>query len=660
MESWLRRTLCALGLALGLGGAALAQGAAPVPVEAFFKPPQMRGAALSPSGRWLAALSSQGKSRVGFMMLDLDGKEPGRFIGAGDRDDVVWFRWVSEDWLVFRVDDPNDRSFRGLGSGLMSLRRDGQESRMLIARDWETVDPFRRRRALEPNHFYIGLGEPGTQQVVIGEMHFDVTGAYSHATPKSLDVATGALRTLVSDDAPRARGWWLDAKGRPRVAQTYAKGVTTTHWLDIASGQWKVIQSAQEFKQAFVPEYVDGDNALVVDVANEDGSLELRPFDFQTGKPGPHALLATPGFSSSVSPLRERGSDRVLGLELNVDARMQHWLNPAMAQLQARVDAKLPGRVNLLSCRDCDNPKRVLIESYSDVDPGMLVLMLPKEDKWQLLGKARPDVDPARMSRMEFHRTKARDGQDLPVWVTRPQGAAGKPAPAVVLVHGGPWVRGAVWGWHAETQFLASRGYVVVEPEFRGSTGYGSSHFRAGFRQWGQAMQDDVTDALRFAVSRGWVDPARVCIMGGSYGGYATLMGLAKDPDQYRCGVAFASLADPRFMFDFHWNDISSEAKDYSLPVMLGDRKADDAMFAANSPLEQVARIKSPVLLVHGSQDRRVPMQNAERMRSALERNGKPVEWVSYPDEGHGFQYLENELDYYRRVEAFLARHLKP
>lgn len=653
-----KRWLCALGLAV-VHGTGLAQDVAQIPVEAFFKPAQLRGAALSPSGRWLAALSSQGKGPVGFVMLDLDGKEPSRFIGASDRDDVVWFRWVSEDWLVFRVDDPNDRSYRGLGSGLMSMRRDGQESRMLIARDWETVDPFRRRRALEPNHYFLGLGAPGTQQVVIAEIHFDATNQVSHATPKSLDVATGALRTLVSDDAPRARGWWLDAKGRPRVAQSVQAGIMTTHWADSA-GKWQVIQTSPVFNQGFVPEYVDGEDALVVDAANEEGSLELRPFDFKTGKPGSAVLLATPGFSSSVGVIRDRDNDRILGLELDVDTRVQHWLSPVMAQLQARVDAKLPGRVNRLFCRQCENPQRVLVESYSDVDPGMLVLLRPQEDKWQMLGKLRPEVDPARMARMEFHRIKARDGVDLPVWVTRPRGPSDKAAPAVVLVHGGPWVRGAIWSWNAEAQFLASRGYVVVQPEFRGSTGYGSRHFRAGFRQWGQAMQDDVTDALQFAISRGWVDRSRVCIMGASYGGYATLMGLAKDPDQYRCGVAFAAVADPRFMFDFHWNDVSSEAKSYSLPVLLGDRKADDAMFAANSPLEQASRIKAPVLLVHGGQDRRVPMQNAERMRAALEARGKVVEWVTYPDEGHGFQYLQNELDYYRRVEAFLAKHLKP
>jgi dipeptidyl aminopeptidase/acylaminoacyl peptidase len=220
-------------------------------------------------------------------------------------------------------------------------------------------------------------------------------------------------------------------------------------------------------------------------------------------------------------------------------------------------------------------------------------------------------------------------------------------------------VRGTFWQWNAEAQFLASRGYVVVEPEFRGSTGYGEKHFRAGWKQWGQAMQDDVTDALRFAVGKGWVDPARVCIMGASYGGYAALMGLAKDPEQYRCGVALAAVSDPRFKYEFHWSDASQAARDIYMPAMVGDPKKDAALLAAASPLAHVQRIKAPVFLAHGDDDVRVPLEHAERMLAALRKQGKDVEWQLYVDEGHGFSKETNAVDYYRRVESFMAKHLK-
>ena len=670
MQAWIRVCAALAAWWTVAGPQALAQtptaapapAAAPIPAEAFFSPAQFRGALLSPSGRWLAAMNSQPGQRVGLIVIDLEGSEGIRFISAGEKDDMAWFRWVSDDWLVFSVDDPNDRRARGLGSGLISMSRDGKSSRMLVARQWDTGDPFRRRNSLEPNHWFASLGAPGTNEVVLLESHWDAKYQYSHTLLKVLDVPSGNVRTL-SDGLPRASDWWFDGQGRPRVAKHTSLGITTTWWSDSKTGAWREIAKAPAFNQPFLPQYVQGSDGLMVSTWASDGGLELRAFDFAAGKPGATPVLTTPGFYGDVDEFARRGSGEVLGVTLSLDAAPPVRFAPDMASLQARVDTRFPGRANhILDCKPCNAQAQVvLIHSYADTDPGFVALFRPKDDKWQLVGKSLQDIDPARMARLELHRTKARDGLELPVWVTRPPAlaAAGKPGPAVVLVHGGPHVRGTEWRWDREAQFLASRGYVVIEPEFRGSWGYGNAHHQAGFKQWGLAMQDDVTDALRFAVQRGWVDPSRVCIMGASYGGYAALWGVAKDPDQYKCAIAHAAVSDPRHMFDFHWNDISDQGKQYSLAVTLGDRKLDDAKLAAVSPLVHAARIKVPVLLAHGGADRRVPAQNGERMRDALRGLGKPVEWVYYPDEGHGFWYLANRVDYYRRVESFLGTHLK-
>jgi dipeptidyl aminopeptidase/acylaminoacyl peptidase len=300
------------------------------------------------------------------------------------------------------------------------------------------------------------------------------------------------------------------------------------------------------------------------------------------------------------------------------------------------------------------------VYSHSDRDPGHYLLFEPARDRWQPLGHVRPSIDPGRMAAKSLHRIKARDGAELPLWITRPARPEGAPpAPAVVLVHGGPHVRGGYREWSAEAQFLASRGYVVIEPEFRGSAGYGAAHFRAGWKQWGHKMQDDLSDALQFAVAQGLVEAGRACIMGASYGGYAALMGVVKDPDQYRCAVATAAVSDPRFLYEFHWSDVSYESLWYALPWTLGDPKKDEALLIAASPLVHAARIKAPVLLVHGGKDLRVPIQSGERMAEAMRKAGKAVEFVVYPDEGHSFRHDANRFDYYRRVEKFLAQHLK-
>jgi dipeptidyl aminopeptidase/acylaminoacyl peptidase len=247
----------------------------------------------------------------------------------------------------------------------------------------------------------------------------------------------------------------------------------------------------------------------------------------------------------------------------------------------------------------------------------------------------------------------------LPVYLTRPAAAKeGEQLPGVVLVHGGPFVRGHNLQWDAEAQFLASRGYLVIETEYRGSTGYGFRHFRAGWKEWGQAMQDDLADAVAWAVQRRLVDPKRVCIAGGSYGGYAALMGPIRNPGVYQCAVSFAGVTDIDLMYSIAWSDLSEEWKRYGMPQLIGDPKEEGERVTAASPLRQASRIKVPVMLAHGGLDRRVPIDHSRRFRSEAERAGVKVEWVAYADEGHGFVNPANRADYWRRMENFLSRSI--
>jgi len=229
------------------------------------------------------------------------------------------------------------------------------------------------------------------------------------------------------------------------------------------------------------------------------------------------------------------------------------------------------------------------------------------------------------------------------------------------VVHGGPWVRIGHWNWQPLEQFLASRGYLVISPEFRGSTGYGDAHYRAGWKQWGQAMQDDVADALQWAQKQGLASD-QACIAGASYGGYSALMGLVRNPDLYRCAAAWAAVTDPALLVAGAWwlgDDVAGTGRDYLLPQMVGDTVKDADMFAANSPLAQSKRIKAPLLLAFGEEDRRVPLVHGERLRSALRDAGRPPEWVTYPNEGHSWRLVSTQVDFARRLEIFLDQNLK-
>jgi dipeptidyl aminopeptidase/acylaminoacyl peptidase len=642
-------------------GPVLAQAAAkaPPPVAAFFEPARMHSAKLSPSTRWLATVVQPKGERARLVVSDLEDKEPAAVVAQFGRLDVDDVHWVSDDWLVFDTRDVVSRDGKWYGPGLMSVQRDGKRQVLLIKREWDTEYAGTGPRALEANTSFLRVGPPGSNEVILGEYPLDAAREFSHTIPLALNVSSRVRRTLAQGGPSNVDWWTFDAKGRARAAVSIKDDKLNIHQLDLATEKWAVVGQFERLAAGFWPIGVDDSNQLLVEHVNEQGYSALSRFDSKTGRPADEPMVSTPGYSDSISVRQSRTTGATVAFDVLTDARTTVWLDPDMKALQAKVDAMLPDRINRLDCGNCENPAHVVVFSYTDRSPGEFLLFQPGANKWQRLGSRRPDIDPARMAGMAFHRIKARDGAELPVWITRSLDGDPKPRAAVVLVHGGPGSRGTEWGWNEEAQFLASRGYVVIEPEFRGSTGYGDKHYRAGWKQWGQAMQDDVTDALNFAVKSGWVDARRVCIAGASYGGYATLMGLAKDPDQYRCGVAWVGVSDPMLMFSVHWSDVSREIKAHSYTQTIGDPVKDAAMLKANSPLHLAARIKSPVLLAYGRRDRRVPIEHGELMREALRKNGNEPGWIVYDDEGHGWQRPENIIDFWTQVEKFLARHLQ-
>ncbi len=326
--------------------------------------------------------------------------------------------------------------------------------------------------------------------------------------------------------------------------------------------------------------------------------------------------------------------------------------------MQARVDALLPNTVNLMEIARRPEVPYVLVHAYSDVDPGRYILYNHETGKQTLLGAVMRDIEPRQMATREFIRYKARDGLEIPGWLTVPRGSKGIKLPLVVLVHGGPWVRGGQWTWDADSQFLASRGYAVLEPEFRGSAGFGWKHFRASWKQWGLAMQDDIADGARWAVARGTADPARICIAGASYGGYSAMMGLLNDPDIFKCGINWVGVTDISLLYQPGWGDFTMEYKSYGMPRLVGALKGDAEQLNRTSPLVQAARIRQPVLLAYGGADRRVQIVHGTRFRDAVQKNNPNVEWVEYLDEGHGWQIVKNRVDFWSRVENFLHRNI--
>jgi len=663
----MRKQTLLLILALLWGGRAVAQAPS---AAVFFKPAAVREAKLSPSGKRLAFSTSVGVDRITVAVLDIeDGGKIYRPAGFEDAD-ITDFDWASDDKLVFSAMDLHDigSEYGRRAPGLFSVTFDGKRPRMLVHRGASFVRDA-DDEALPWNHTLLSVPKPqdGVQpdEVVIGRMAFD-DKALTDIQPLWLNVRTGSWHGLDVGSAPaHVLHWWFDSAGNARAAYTESKGRAAYYWRGPGEKDWRRIAEADALAMPFwISSVDDAGNLYVVVASGPGGTDQLTRFDFKTLAPMDKPLVAVPGFDFHGSLLADKPGASALGVRVDADGEATVWFDPTMRALQQEVDAKLPGRVNRISCRRCGAPDMVaLVRSFSDRDPGALFLYDTASKKLQFLIKVQPGIDARAMASVDFQRIKARDGRDLPVWLTMPKGLKpGEPVPTVVMVHGGPWVRIGHWHWEAMNQFLAAQGWLVIEPEFRGSTGYGDAHFRAGFKQWGQTMEDDLADALLWAQKQGLAKPGKACIAGASYGGYGALMGPVRFPELFSCVAAWAGVADLNlFLEGSFWtrDDISGEGREYSLPQMVGDVTADAAMLRANNPVLLADRMKAPVMLVYGESDLRVPLAHGKRMRDALTAAGHPPEWFTYPGEGHGWSNPENQVDFAQKLAAFLSKHLQ-
>jgi dipeptidyl aminopeptidase/acylaminoacyl peptidase len=663
IRPWREGALIVLVALLCLGSTS-ASAQSPIPLLTFFANDDIGAARLSPSGRYLALTVPAASGRTVLVVVTLDSDKPPVVVASGGRADIHSFEWVSDERLVYNlIDLKAPGSDQGFGPGMFSVKRDASEARQLIRVRWDafTTGTNIASSLLEPNHRLLAVPRNGGNDVIVGQYQFDNLGNLLSITPKRLDVATGRALPASPGYPAGAVDWVFDRTGEPRVVQTTGGGITEVFWRDVAANTWRSLYKAPSLESAWRPLAVDASDQLYVVAGSPDSTSVLKRFDFKAGRPEDVALVSTPGFDADAELIFESGKEkRLVGVRVDTDAETTVWLDPESKKLQALVDERFPGGVNRISCSDCLGDGALLVESFSDRDPGTYSVYRPSTRTWTTIGNARRAVDPRQMAVLDLHRIKARDGLDLPVWVTTPPGKPAAPRPAVVLVHGGPWLRGTEWRWNADAQFLASRGYVVIEPEFRGSTGFGRRHFRAGFKNWGTTMQDDVADAVGWAADKGLIDGKRVCIAGGSYGGYATLMGAIRYPDLYRCGVAWVAVTDPRLLFEETWaNDTSRESQRYSMPTLIGDPVKDAQMLKAATPVERANEIKIPILMAFGIEDRRVPLEHGKRMRAAMQAAGQQPEYVSYDGEGHGWLKVENRVDFWQRVEKFLAKNLK-
>lgn len=667
------RALCgvALGLVALLAGhhSTAATKPAEIPVEDFFRVPAIMRPTLSPDGKRIAMLVPTAEGRKGLAVARVE--TPKKFVGIAQFSDadVGSVQWVNNERLIFSAAQMDAAVADRLDGGLYAINADGTEYKWLIERGYatHTVGATSGTKPL-PNRFRLhSLPRDGSDDVLVqqfyefsGDQNVDPTSRLVRLNTKDM-----TYKVLPAGDVPPSTVEWLaDPKGMPAIAMsTNRKSEMAVSWRSW-KGTWEELARFDIFDRSesrIEPVAVDYDGTLLVLAysGNAEQTKALYRYNPTTRQRAAQPLVTIAGFDFDGAPIFDRASKKLLGFQFLAETAGQVWLDADMKALQAAVDKLLPNTNNLIQCTSaCTSADHHIVTAASDRQPPTYFLYERANNKLTFLGATYPWLDSRLLATQEYLRIKARDGMELPLYYTKPQGKG--PFPTVALVHGGPFVRGHQWGFSPEAQFLASRGYLVLEVDFRGSEGYGDRHQRAGWKQWGLAMQDDVTDAVRWAIGQGLADAKRIAIAGASYGGYATMMGLVKEPELFKAGINWVGVTDIELMYEVGWSDfMGGKWMRYGMPKMVGDPKADAAQLANTSPLKRAAEIKQPVLMAYGEMDARVPLPHGKKMLEALKKAGnQDVELIVYEGEGHGFGLAKNRFDFYRRMEAFLAKHL--
>jgi dipeptidyl aminopeptidase/acylaminoacyl peptidase len=646
-------TIPAVVFAVSLAASALpavAQGAAAkVPMESFFKLPQFLRAAMNPAGTQLAYIREV-NGRFNLVSMDVATRKLTSVAGY-DRADVVEFNWINDTRLMYRIADFRVAVGDNQIHGWYAVDLDGSKPFTLSEGLATTGGLVGSNRGLPARAAFHSRARAGDKDEFIAVQYAE---SPLRSSLLRIHSRTGLRTPIEPGGLTNVVDWALDANDVPRAAATLLNDRLSLHVRDSATAAWrKIIETSQFENTAFAPVGFDKAGTLYVSAYLGADTASIHRFDWAKGAPEPQPLVSVKGHDLTSGLLfAEDGSLR--GVRFEADQEGTYWIDPAWKALQESVDAALAGRVNQLSGRSADGT--VLVRSYSDSSPPRYFVFDTKAKRLSLLGNSMPWIDEKTQARSDVIRYTARDGLTIPALLTLPRGVEGKNLPLVLLAHGGPNVRGIDWQWNRERQFLASRGYAVLEPDFRGSLGHGWKLFRSGWRQWGLTMQDDLLDGVEDLAKRGIVDKSRVCIAGASYGGYATVMGLIKHGDVYKCGISWVGVTDIDLLFTVGWGDLGNTPEQrLGMSVLIADPVKDKEQIRQTSAIRQAERLKGPLLLAYGLSDERVPYEHGRKLRDALDHN-KGLEYVEYPGEGHGWRLIETNIDFWTRAEKLLAK----
>ena len=617
---------------------------AEVPLADFARHQQYDDVEISPDGDHLAAIAIVDDTRMLSIIHLADMK--GFNVKPREGGEVVEFWWVSPERVFYSIAERTGALVAPSHMGeLYAVNADGTGKAAMagfrVKGEWVFADMIRPPQV-------------ANGKVLVARYHWNGSTDGSHPTAVRMDITSGTEKEVAV--APiRNAAFVADNAGEVRFA--YADG--TDHKRRVyhrlkAGADWELVFDESKGDPPLRPLAFTRDNTQAwFDCPGSHGVGGLCRWDVATRKLGTLWSGDDAGLDGLV-----RSFDRkdVVALR-SMPGRSAVTLidkDAAESKLLVALMQQFPGEDVRVTSSTTDGSKVVFLVS-SGRDPGRFYLYDARERKASFLLARRPWIEPEQMGAVEPVTLKARDGLILHGYLTTPPGQQdAKQLPMVVHVHGGPYGVRDYWEFDPHVQMLASRGHAVLQVNFRGSGGYGEAFMKAGHREWGAKMQDDITDATRWAIAQGIADPKRICIFGGSYGGYAALQGVVKEPDLYQCAIGYVGVYDLNLMYTR--GDIpQSMYGDNYLKMVLGE---DQAVLRARSPAANVGGIKAKLMLIVGGQDKRVPPVQGQTLRSALNKAGIEHEWLYQRTEGHGFYDEANAEDMLGKIEAFLDRSI--
>jgi dipeptidyl aminopeptidase/acylaminoacyl peptidase len=614
----------ALYLALGL------ESAAPdaVALEDFFRESDQLGFQLSPDGKYMAYMQPW-ENRLNLFVKKVGEDEAVQLTKETDRS-LGGFAWVSDDRLIYVKDTAGDENYH-----ILTIKIDGTGQRDLTPYENTTAG-------------LVDLLTDIPDQVIISMNNRD---------PRIFDVYRVNLDTgeavLVAENPGNISGWMTDNNGKLRLAISSDGNISSLLYRETEEADFEPLLTTK-LGETFTPVMFTADNKNLYVVSNlETDKAILVEYDL-TAKKVVKTIFEHK--EVDVNGIIASRADKTISAAVYMTDKVHYtFFDSKLEEVYTKLQKEFPGMEVALGAPDKDGSFRFQV--YSDKNKGIDYVYNGETGGMEKLAELSYWLDETKLSDVKPVSYKSRDGLTIHGYLTLPKGKEAKDLPLVVNPHGGPWARDS-WGYNPEVQFLASRGYAVLQVNFRGSTGYGREFLEAGNKEWGKAMQNDITDGVEWLIGEGIVDQERVAIYGASYGGYATLAGLAFTPELYAAGVSYVGPSNLFTLLDSlppYW-----ESELAMFHERVGDPVKDEELLKAASPLFHADKIKAPLFVVQGANDPRVKQAESDQIVQALQERGVDVPYMLKANEGHGFHNLENQLDFYRALEKFLARHLQP